>query len=588
MPSSLFLRSPGRGGSKPRRLHLLAVAALAAGCMGSVEGTPPAGPRDGQTPVPGGGQAGPGQPPGTGGGPALPPGPGSTALGCQELAPRVTAARRLTREQYAATVRDLLGDPGAGGDRLPADDGSDGLFVAPATLIVSPSWAENALGAAEEIAHKAIGRMDTLVRCNPADGERCARTFLEGFGKRAFRRPITAAELDGLLAVFRAGAAGADFARGIELSLQAILQAPSFLYRVELGQAAGSIPGAVRLTPHEVASRLSYGLWGTMPDEQLMLAADAGKLSGPAEIEAQARRLVNDPRARRALVDFAQRWFGLDLLDEVMKDPAHYPQFNEGLIAAMKREAATFFEQVVFEGDGRFQTLLTAPYGFPDAALAPLYGVTAPAAPGGKVELPAQQRFGLLTSVGVLTAHTFSDEAAAIHRGKFVRERLLCTTPPDPPADLMVEPPTPQPGVTTRQRLAQHIEDPACQPCHQYMDPIGFGFEKYDGLGRWRTMDQGKPIDDSGKLAFTDVDGPFTGVKQLSERLAGSTTVADCVAGTLLRQVASIESEIDSCARDRLRAALAASGGDLRELLVAITLGTSFQYRRTGAGEVSP
>jgi hypothetical protein len=558
------------------------------GCVGAVEPSAGQRPGGGAGPaVPGNmGDPGTGTPGGGGNGappPMLPPsstGPG----GCQEVAPQVTAARRLTREQYAATVRDLLGDTGSAADKLPADNASDGLFISPATLIVGPSWAENALGAAEEIAKQAITRLDTLVPCNPADGERCARTFFESFGKRAFRRPTTADEVDGLLAVFRGGNASGGFSKGIELGLQAILQAPSFLYRVELGQSQGSISGAARLTPYEVASRLSYGLWGTMPDEALMRAADDGKLSTAAELEAQARRMVADPRARRTLVSFVERWFGMELLDEVMKDPARYPQFNEAMITAMRREVTTFVEKVVFDGDGRFQTLLSASYGFPDATLAALYGVTAAAA-GGKVSLPADQRSGLLTNVGVLTAHTFSDEAAAIHRGKFVRERLLCTTPPDPPADLMVEPPTPQPGVTTRQRLIQHIQDPACQPCHQYMDPIGFAFENYDGLGRWRTMDQGKPVDASGKLTFTDVDGDFQGVKQLAERLSTSTTAADCVAGTLLRHAAAIESEIDSCSRNQLRAALQAGSGDLRELLVAITQTASFQYRRTTGGQ---
>ena len=180
-----------------------------------------------------------------------------------------------------------------------------------------------------------------------------------------------------------------------------------------------------------------------MPDEALMRAADDGKLSTAAELDAQARRMVADPRARSTLVVFVERWFGLELLDEVMKDPARYPQFNEAMIAAMRREVTTFVEKVVFEGDGRFQTLLSAPYGYPRCQ------------PGGAVRgdgagrraarwrCPPSSGPGLLTNVGVLTAHTFSDEAAAIHRGKFVRERLLCTTPPDPPADLMVEPPTP-------------------------------------------------------------------------------------------------------------------------------------------------
>jgi hypothetical protein len=510
--------------------------------------------------------------------------------GCRERAPAVAAARRLTREQYRATIRDLFGDPGAAGDRLPAEDAGDGLEASATSLIVSPAWAESAMSAAEELARRAVGRLDALVPCAGRD-EGCARTFITDFGARAFRRPVTRDEVDGLLQVYRGGAAD-GFARGVELVVQAMLQSPSFLYRVELGTRGGSVDGAVRLTPHEIAARLSYGLWGTMPDDGLRAAADAGALGTPDQVAAAARRLLRDARARGPLVEFVARWFGVPGLDEVMKDPEQYPQWNEALIGSMRGGVAAFLEDALFArggADAKLSTLLSASRVFVDASLAPLYGVAAAGGAGyTAIDLPGGQRSGLLTNVGVLTAHTFSDESAAIHRGKFVRERLLCSTPPNPPADLMVEPPTPQPGVTTRERLVQHVADPACRPCHELMDSIGFAFERYDGLGRLRTMDHGKPVDDSGELTFTDVDGKVQGVGPLAQRLLASGQVRDCVAATFLRHVSGSESEIDSCAKSTLREAFAASGGDLGELIVAITRSQAFGYRQLLPGEVLP
>jgi Protein of unknown function (DUF1592)/Protein of unknown function (DUF1588)/Protein of unknown function (DUF1595)/Protein of unknown function (DUF1587)/Protein of unknown function (DUF1585) len=562
-----------------------------AGCVGTFQGptegkaeaTPPPGSMapDGTTPP----KTDPTGAPGPAAPPATIPSSGGSGGVCQESAPQVSAARRLTREQYANTIRDLLGDKRALADKLPIDDSSDGLFVAPSTLIVTPTWAGNAMAAAEDIAKAAVTNLATLVPCPPTDGESCAKTFIANFGKRTFRRPLLPAESTGLLEVFRAGNGNGGFTHGIELVVQAALQSPSFLYRFELGQKDGSSAGAVKLSQYEIASRLSYGIVGTMPDEALMKAADAGELTTPDEIATHARRLVNDERARATLVDFTARWFGLDHLDEVMKDPEQYPQFNEKLLTSMKTGVHDFVDDLL-KGDGRFQTLLTGAYAFVDAGTAPLYGVTAAGATTTKVDLPGGKRFGLLTDVGILTAHTFADPSAPIHRGKFIRERLFCTDPPNPPADLMVEPPTPRPGVSTRERLKEHTDVDACRGCHEYMDPIGFAFGNFDGLGRWRDMDGGKPVDAKGTLQFTDVDGDFNGVGELVERLTRSGKLEECVAGTFLRFVSGTESAIDDCAQKKLRAAFSEAKGDLRELVVAITRTDAFRYRRLISGEV--
>jgi hypothetical protein len=555
---------------------VLASVGLAVGCVGSVGESV-------GTDSPAGGK-GSGMPPAAAGIPG--------GAGCQEAAPAVTALRRLTRDEYASTVRDLLGDA----QRMavvpfPKDDAGDDVVADPRTLIVTPSWAASAMEAAESVAKIAAADLAALLPCNPAGAEQaCARQFAASLGKRAFRRPLAAAEVDALMKVYAVGAQGGGFPHGIEVMLRAILQSPSFLYRIELGQREGSTGNAVRLTPHEVAARLSYLLLGTAPDQPLTEAADRGQLATGEQVAAQARRLLADPRALDRLTDFHGQWLGIGGLDEVAKDPQKYPQFDEKLVASMRTELKLFLGDVLGVGDGRLETLFSAGFTYVDAALAPLYGVPAPA--GGamaRVELDPTQRAGILTNAGLIAAHTFADESEPIHRGKFVRERLLCTTPPDPPADLMVTPPMPTPGLSIRERLQQHSSVPACQACHVLMDPIGFGFEAYDGLGRFRTSEGGKPVDDRGTLGMTrDIDGPFQGALELGRKLSGSAQVRQCLVDTALRYAHGPDAGGDACVQQKLNAAFDGARHDIRELVIAITRTDGFRYRRTIDGEVLP
>ena len=523
---------------------------------------------------------------GAGGNSAIPGG-----SGCQESAPVVTAIRRLTRDEYSSTLRDLLGDA----QRmvavpLPKDDAGDEVAADPRTLIVSPTWAGNAMDAAEAAAKMAVANLTALLPCSSAGNEACARQFAQSLGKRAFRRPLAPGEVDGLMRLYAVGAQGGGFSHGIEVMLRGILQSPSFLYRIELGQREGSSAGALRLTPHEVAARLSYLLWGTMPDGPLTAAADGGKLSTGDEVAAQARRMLGDVRAHDRLAEFHGRWLGIDGLDEVAKDPVKYPQWNDQLAASMRQELALFVGDVLWKGDGRLESLFSARFTYVDAALAPLYGLQVPA--GGamaRVDLDPTQRAGFLTLSGIITAHTFADESEPVHRGKFVRERLLCTTPPDPPPDLMVTPPMPRSGLSIRERLAEHSSVPACHACHELMDPIGLGFEAYDGLGRFRTSEGGKPVDDRGLLSMTsDIDGPFEGAIELGQKLAGSAQVRKCVIDTALQYAHGPDLAGDACLQKKLSTAFDGAGHDLRELVIAITGTDGFRYRRPIDGEVLP
>jgi hypothetical protein len=503
--------------------------------------------------------------------------------------PTVSAARRLTRGQYLATVRDLLGDTRDLSDRLPADDKGEQVFTSPETLIVTPTWADKALNLAEDLAKTATANLGKLVPCQPVSGQEdaCADQFIKTFGKRAFRRPLTAAEVSGLATVYKVGA-GDGFSRGIEMVVATILQSPSFLYRLELGQKDGSVAGAIKLSPFEVASRLSYLAWGTMPDDALFAAAEGGRLNTPEGIGHEVDRMMKDPRATAMLLAFHQRWFGLDTLPELSKDMAIYPQFDENLIASMQGEFNTFINEVMgTNGDGRLETLLLSDSTYVDSALATLYGVSPPAGTGmSKVTLPTTRK-GLLSSVSVLSTHTLSDSSAPIHRGKFILGRLLCTEPPDPPPGLNVMPPEPKPGLTTRERLLQHTADPACSGCHAMMDPIGFAFESFDGIGRYRAMEQGKMIDASGSLSGTDVDGPFVGPVELTQKLAMSKVVRECVMTTLI-SFAQGPQPTDTCLMSELSQSFDDGKHDIRSLVSAIARSVGFRYRRQIPGEVLP
>jgi hypothetical protein len=574
------------------KFYLLAgmVVLPVAGCVGSIGGDAGPKPNPGTDPSPGNtGQAPGGMQPGMQPPALIPSVPGQTG-GCQEASPPVQPARRLTRDQYLATVRDLLGDNRDLGDRLPADDKGEAVFAPPDTLTVTPAWADKLLTSAEDLAKTAMANLPALLPCNPAGAEEaCAAEFIKAFGKRAFRRPLTPDDVAGLTAVYKAGASDGGFNGGIELVISTILQSPSFVYRIELGQNQGSLPGAVKLSPYEVAARLSYFLWGTMPDRALFEAADRGELATAESINAQVERLLKDPRARSTLVGFTQRLFGTDILDDANKDPEIYPEFDDALRESMKAEFRAFVEDALFAGDGRLQTLLTSPASFVDAPLARLYGVPAPAGSGlQKVQLPAAQRAGVLTSVGLLAAHTINDTSAPIIRGKFIRERLLCAELAEPPPGLDVVAPEPKPGSTTRELLERHSVDPSCTGCHNLMDPIGFGYGNFDGLGRWRQSEEGKPVDSSGRLQATDVDGAFRGPVELAEKLAASQQVRDCVTTTMLNFVQGPQAAGDVCLTGRLRRSFDEARHDLRALIRAIAQSDGFQYRRQLQGEVIP
>jgi hypothetical protein len=383
------------------------------------------------------------------------------------------------------------------------------------------------------------------------------------------------------------------FQEGIELVVQTALQSPAFLYRFEFGGSAAAGQKLVRLSQHELASRLSYLLWASMPSDELLAAADAGQLATSEQIATQARQMLEAPRARQAVAEFYRQWLGVSDLENVKKDATAYPEFTPALQAAMAAELPAFVEHVIWSADRSLTTLLTAPIGFVGSSfLAEIYGVEPPTDAGlSPIMLDPAQRAGVLTQAAVLAVHALPNQSSPVARGKFVRERLLCQVPSPPPPNLNVTPPEVDPNLTTRERFAEHTESAECAGCHELMDPLGFAFESYDTLGRYRSTDAGKPIDTSGWISgSTDVDGTFQNARELTEKLAGSQQVRDCVATQWFRYAfGRHEGPADACALAKVQSDFTTTGLDLRELLVSLTQSESFLHRRPiSAEELAP
>ena len=490
------------------------------------------------------------------GGQDAPPSNGTISVGGYHM-------MRLTSAEYDHTVRDLLGDVTS-----PASGFSPDEKVGPfdANVLAPPSevMLEDYMQAAESLAAKAVEDIAALTGCGDTLGtDACADTFIEAFGTRAYRRPLAADQAERLRAVYQAGKALDGFAHGIELVVRAALQSPFFLYRVEVGAPIADAPGIAELDGWEIASRLSYFLWDSMPDAELFEAAERGDLATPEGIEAQARRLLSSPRAEPMLAAFHIQWMGLGVT--LQKDADAFPEFDDALIDSMRAETGLFATDVISSGDGSLSTLLTAPYTFADAALAAIYGVDRGDADPNelvRVELDPAQRGGLLTRLGVLSATSHIDRTSVVLRGRFLRTVVLCSPLPPPPADVDVS------------NVGADRTKPPCSNCHDLMDPMGRGLEQYDAIGRF--LDG---ADADGALVGTDVDGAFQGGAELSARLAESAQVRDCVARQWFRfALGRPENEqLDERSLGAIDAAF--DGGDLRELIVSLTLTDAFRFR---------
>ncbi|NUO49333.1 MAG: DUF1592 domain-containing protein, partial [Polyangiaceae bacterium] len=464
---------------------------------------------------------------------AVPGAPGSepSAPSCLEgPAPGPSPIRRMTRFEYDRTVLDLLGDETNPASGFGAEEEALGFNNNAAQLITSHALVEQYMLAAEGISGRATDPVEKNLPCDPADGEdACAAEFIESFGKKAFRRPLTVEEREMFAGLYELGRQK-SFRDGIRLVIEGALQSPQFLYRVEYGVEGAEPNEVVRLTSWEMASRLSFFLWGSMPDEALFAKAEAGELETSAQIEAEARRMLEDPRAHVLVAEFHKQWLDYERVANVTKDAELFPDWSPAIGQLMAEETRTFIDGVIFGDQGTLTTLLSAPYSYMNGELAAFYGVDLPSGDGGftRVDLDPTQRAGLLTTGTLLTINAHTNQTSPTLRGRLIREQLLCDSVPPPPADVNIEAPEVDPGSTGKDRFLQHTEDPGCAGCHNLMDPIGFGFEGYDTVARFRTTEGGKPIDATGSLMASDVDGPFDGVVELAAKLAQSGEVGAC------------------------------------------------------------
>ncbi|WP_438018509.1 DUF1592 domain-containing protein [Sorangium sp. So ce315] len=517
----------------------------------------------------------------------------ATAPLCTTVEPGESPLRRMTRVEYDNTIFDLLGDDSRPARGFVPEEESLGFNNQAAALVVSPLLAEQYMTAAEAIAGRATGKLlGEAPACREAAAGAACRgeiaALVASLGKRAFRRPLAEDEVASFVELFQRGIALGDApddaSTGLALVVQAMLQSPHFLYRVELGMPDPVEGDVVPLSSYETASRLSYLLWGTMPDDALFAAADRGELGTAAEIEAQARRMLESPRAREAVKNFHRQWLGLADIDEIAaggKDPELYPEYRDELLPLFQAETEAFLDHAIFEEDASVSVLFTAPYSMMNRELAEFYGVEGPRGEAfERVALDPSQRAGFVTHAGLLALYAKPDRSSPVHRGRFVRQSLLCQIPPPPP-DVVPEPPMVDPTKTTREQFSQHVSDSGCRSCHALLDPIGFGFEHYDALGRWRDTENGIPVDASGELTQTDIDGPFDGAVELAHRLAESEQVRACVVKQWFRfGYGRAEQSEDACSLSQATQAFEASGHNIKALLVALTQTDAFRYRR--------
>ena len=520
-------------------------------------------------------------------------GAGSGGISCDSAAPvdpGPAPLRLLSREQYLNTLRDLVGDVPDVGEALGANRESSEFGLAQPD--VGSVEVENFQAAADLVASTVAGnagRLRTLAPCaNGADERACAREFVVAFGARAYRAPLLdAADIDRHLVVYDLGAE-TSHAHGIELLLRAMLQAPRFLYRVEVGTNEAVSAKAVKLSGREIAARLSYALWNTLPDERLTSLADAGQLSTPGSVLEQATWMLEDERGKRLVRRFLERFVHLSETDWLVKDERFYPEWSDAkLRTSMREQAGRFFDHVLDEQGGKLSNLLTSPTVFVNGTLGSFYGVS-----GGtdftSIERSDGTVSGLLTLPALLARLSKPAESSPIYRGKFVREALLCQTLQPPPANIP-RPPEVDPESSTRERLRQHEVDPACAGCHSLLDPIGFGFEHYDAIGRYRATDGGEPVNAEGELLeVPGANGTFDGVVELGQKLAQNPAVEECMARQWFRfALERFEQGADSCSMRELLDSFRASEAALGVLPRAIVQTDAFLYRRP-IPEVSP
>ncbi|MBM4374970.1 MAG: DUF1592 domain-containing protein [Deltaproteobacteria bacterium] len=503
-----------------------------------------------------------------------------------DAVPAEPALRRLLARQYVRSVAHLLGDAAAASAKPPADTQLNGFSaIAASQLSMNDSLVDAYESSARAVAASAVtdsARIAALAGCKSTASadEACLSSFVERFGRLAWRRPLSAEERDDLVALGKQGVlARGTFVGGVELVIAALLQAPSFLYQVELGVAPSTRNDIRVLTGYEMATRLSFLLLGRTPDSALLDAAGAGELDVAAGVRTWAEKLLETSESREALRGFFAELFVLDGIETLARDPELFPDFSPEVAESMREEALRIVDDVIAR-DAPFTEVLTTTRTFVDARLANHYGLSVEGDGWRAVELPDEQgRTGLLTSAAVMTKQAHGTSTSATYRGLFVMERFLCTTMPPPPPGVITTLPPSSAAPTLRERLEVHRSDPSCGACHYLSDNLGLTFERYDAVGRYRATENGAPIDPSGEV---DQLGAWSGPRELAERLAASEGLHSCLLRQLHRYATGhVEVDGEWPALNELTKRWEARGGSFRPLLVDFA--SSELFRRVGA-----
>jgi hypothetical protein len=500
--------------------------------------------------------------------------------------------RRLTHSQYNNTVRDLLGDQVQPANSFPKEDFIRGFKNQLEGQGISPLQAEAYSKAAERLAQAAFrgGDQQRLIPGQPASAKDidCAAKFVRQFGRKAFRRPITEEESRLYLGLFQREAdRTSDFLSGAQVVVEAMLQSPHFLFRVERGGSG----------PFEIASRLSYFLWDTMPDEEMLQAAERGEYATIEQIETRARKMLADPRAKASLEEFLSQWMRFDGVLSATRDRRRFSEFNTVLAGAMVEETRRLFNYLVWN-DRNFMELFTADYTFLNSDLAKLYGVPEPPEEYAKVSYPADSgRSGVLGHASFLVVTSNPSETSPTSRGLFVRNQFLGHEVPAPPPGVNTSLPelTVEAPQTNRQRLAVHLNSESCASCHRLIDPIGLGFEQYNPIGAFEekmvlrsgggrrggpTTTVELPLDTSAHIQGIQ-NSNFSTPKELGRILAANKSCQRSIVKQLFRYAfGREETASDQPVIEAVFEKFRDSGFRFRELIVAMATSELFLQRR--------
>lgn len=521
----------------------------------------------------------PGSSGGSGGtSPSTAGGGGTAPTSSSEIASK--AIHRLSNLEYDNTLRDLTGTELRFGDTFVSEEveGFDNIATA---LSMSPRQVEDYFVAARQVSADIFAKpalRDRVVSCTPDTTTACAAKVIAEFGLKAFRRPPNPDETATLLAKYQdALTLGLDPLGALQHLVHVILASPQFLYRVELDPDLASV-APHPLDGYELATRLSYALWSSMPDDSLFQQAAGGALASADVLAAEVDRMIADSRSEMLVKNFAARWFGSKRLDDHVASTSLFSEYTPALAASMQREMELYFAEFLYK-DLPYSQILTADFNFVDGPLAALYGMPAPAQAMERVVNTSDQRVGLLGLAGFLTHTSRETRSSPIIRGKWVLDAVLCTPLAIPPG-LIVEPlKEPAEGeapTTVRQLMEAHRVSPACSGCHNMIDPIGLALENFDAIGRYRPVyENGLPIDTVGTMP----DGQqVDGLPSLVTAIASSPKLLPCAATKLgTYALGAISSDVN---RDQIVARWTAGNPTLRSLIKEIVTHESFRSRK--------